>query len=176
MRDGKDKHGHPIACLRSTLRKNERNYLITWKELLAAIKNIIISDAIYTNDNLCNPQTCGNSMAEKLQRTDWLVSAIVWVSAYNFIVQHRPGRKDRNSDARSRKSTTNKCFRLHKMKTTFLIWKPRKKTERFWVTLYTLSLPTQDRISNNFQCSTTNKSCCWKDSITRCNEWASLLS
>ena len=38
------------------------------------------------------------------------------LSAYNYIVQHHPGRKHLNADAFSRKSTTDKCLAITQLK------------------------------------------------------------
>ena len=41
------------------------------------------------------------------------------MSAYDFIVQHRPGRKHLNADALFRKSTIDKCFAITEKEDSF---------------------------------------------------------
>ena len=41
------------------------------------------------------------------------------LSAYDFIVQHRPGRKHLNADALSRKSTIDKCLAISEEEDSF---------------------------------------------------------
>ena len=72
------------------------------------------------------------------------------LSAYDFIVQHRPGRKHLNADALSRKSTIDKCLAITEEKDAFDIRLEQEKNHlltqiKKWVV--TDARPNIDQIS-----------------------------
>ena len=108
---GKDQLEHPIAYFSRTLGRHERNYSITRKELLAAIECIehfrcyLYGRKFVLRTDHVAIQWLKNFKEPTGQLARWLER----LSAYYFIVQHRPGRKHLNVDALSWKSTTKKC-------------------------------------------------------------------
>ena len=55
------------------------------------------------------------------------------LSAYDFIVQHRPGRKHLNADALSGKSTTDKYLAITQEKDDIFDMKADKEKDKFWI-------------------------------------------
>ena len=53
------------------------------------------------------------------------------LSIYDFIVQHRPGRKHLNADALSRKSTTDKCLAITQDEDDIVDIKAEQEKDKF---------------------------------------------
>ena len=111
---GKDWLEHPNAYFSRTLGKHEPNYLNIRKELLAANEGIehfrcylYERQFVLRTDNVAI-QWLKNFREPTGQHARWLER----LSAYDFIVQHRPGRKHLTADELSRKSTIDKCFAI----------------------------------------------------------------
>ena len=111
---GKDHLEHQIAYFSRTLGKHERNYSITRKELLAAIEGIEhFSCYLYGRQFLLRTDHVAIQWLKNFKElTGQLAQWLERLSAYDFIVQHRPGLKHLNADALSRKSTTDKCLAI----------------------------------------------------------------
>ena len=111
---GKNQLEHLNAYFICTLDKYEQNFSITRKELLAAIEGIELFKCylygrhfVQRTDNVAI-QWLKNFKEPNGQLARWLEI----LSAYDFIVQHRPRRKHLNSDALSRKSSTDECLAI----------------------------------------------------------------
>ena len=109
---GPDQLEHPLAYFSRTLNKHERNYSITRKELLAAIDAIehfkcyLYGRKFTLRTDHVAIRWLQNFKEPSGQLARWLER----LSAFDFIVEHRPGRKHANADALSRKSMDDKCF------------------------------------------------------------------
>ena len=150
---GKDQLEHLVAYCSRKLGKHERNYSITSKELLAAIEGIehfrcylYWRQFVLRTDHVAI-QWLKNFKEQTGQLARWLER----LSAYDFIVQHCPGRKHINADARSRKSTTDKCLAITQNEDDIFAMKVVQEKDRFlsqiihWVV--TDALPNIEQIS-----------------------------
>ena len=107
---GKDQLEYPVAYFSRTLGKHERNYSITRKELLAAIEGIEhFRCYLYGRQFVLRTDHVAIRWLKNFKEpTGQLARWLERLSAYDFIVQHRPGRKHLNADALSRKSIIDK--------------------------------------------------------------------
>ena len=109
---GTDQLEHPLAYFSRTLNKHERNYSITRKELLAAIEAIehfkcyLYGRKFTLRTDHVAIRWLQNFKEPSGQLARWLER----LSAFDFIVEHRPGRKHANADALSRRAIENKCL------------------------------------------------------------------
>ena len=108
---GKDQLEHSIAYFSRTLGKHERNYSITRKELLAAIEGTEhFRCYLYGRQFVLRTDHVATQWLKNFKEPTGLLAR--WferLSAYDFIVQHRPRHKHLNADALSRKLITDKC-------------------------------------------------------------------
>ena len=100
---GKDQLDHPIAYFSRTLGKHKRNYSIRRNELLAAIKsNEHYRCYLYKRQFVLRTDHVVIKWLKHFKKpTCQLARLLERLSAYDFIVQHRPGRKHLNADALS---------------------------------------------------------------------------
>ena len=130
---GKDQLEHRVAYFSRTLGKHERNYSITRKELLAAIEGIeqfkcyLYGRQFVLRTDHVAIQLLKNFKEPRGQLALWLER----LSAYNFIVQHRSGRKHLNADALSRKTTTDKCLAITQEEDNIIDIKAEQEKDKF---------------------------------------------
>ena len=100
---GKYQLKHSIAYFSRTFGKLERNYSTTQKELLAAIEGIEhFRCYLYGRQVLLRTDNVAIQWLKIFKEpTGQLARWLERLSAYDFIVQHRPGRKHLNADALS---------------------------------------------------------------------------
>ena len=101
-------HERVIAYGSRTLSKEERNYCVTRRELLAAV-HFITQYRVYLIGKRFTLRTDHASlrwMLNQREPKDQLARWIQTLSDYTFTIEHRPGNKHGNADALSRK-----CFR-----------------------------------------------------------------
>ena len=118
---GKDQLEHSVAYFSRTLGKHERNYSITRKELLAAIEGIEhFKCYLYGRQFVLRTVHVAIQWLKTFKEpTGQLARWLERLSAYDIIVQHRPGRKHLNADALSLISTIDKCFAITEKENSF---------------------------------------------------------
>jgi hypothetical protein len=114
VQDGQER---VISYYSKTLSKAEKNYCVTWRELLAIVKSIErFHKYLYGQEfHLCTNHSALTWLMSFKNLEGQTVRWIQRLQEYNFTSEHRQGRKHNNADAHSRWPCQEGCSHCQKV-------------------------------------------------------------